>query len=518
MSNNIKYKILYNQIGGLLAIHTKCSKNHLYNTAECPQDKPCISTGPIKCVSLDGVIREEDIEPLSKVSMSDDEFLLKMFERFRIKLFPFEKFIGIEQNLDIQNEIKLGTFAFVYALSDESKIIRFSLRETIQKYHIQYELLNNSNYIIKTYSYGEYQLQKAIQEDKTISYVDEIKESPINIPKKGVYVILENCNGGDLFDYLDPKKQFKIELIQNESKLRNLIFDIFTAINDVHKVGVIHSDIKQENFLISSIEGDKINIKLADLADCKFIGDAEAIQLDGLTGTPEYIAPETLIQLFRYEYDKNTNGFTFTKKTDVFSAGIILSEILSNVGYFESQFLKKFLEKKIGNLFGILVKRDNNILEEYNKLKKEDISKAQEYAVNEVDKMLMKDYQLTEENFKKKREDIYLLHSFCNNPRKLEVSKKVIKFETLGRVLPFSFDKVTDNIIFDHSKFGSRFLDRSVYENINSYTRDESGKILILDFLEKVLNPSPTQRLSAEEALKHPWMKFDSINKRTKIN
>lgn len=62
--------------------------------------------------------------------------------------------------------------------------------------------------------------------------------------KKRVYMILEYCPCGNMYEYLDTCKRF------SERRAASYIRKITAAIDYCHYMGVIHRDIKPENILL----------------------------------------------------------------------------------------------------------------------------------------------------------------------------------------------------------------------------------------------------------------------------
>ena len=62
--------------------------------------------------------------------------------------------------------------------------------------------------------------------------------------KKRVYMILEYCPCGNMYEYLDKCKRF------SERRAASYIRKITAAIDYCHYMGVIHRDIKPENILL----------------------------------------------------------------------------------------------------------------------------------------------------------------------------------------------------------------------------------------------------------------------------
>jgi calcium-dependent protein kinase len=62
---------------------------------------------------------------------------------------------------------------------------------------------------------------------------------------KFLYLVMEYCSGGELFDKIAKKKN----QVFNESEAAEIIKKLLRAVNHCHSVGVVHRDIKPENIM-----------------------------------------------------------------------------------------------------------------------------------------------------------------------------------------------------------------------------------------------------------------------------
>lgn len=127
---------------------------------------------------------------------------------------------------------------------------------------------------------------------------------------RNIYLIMEMCEGGELFDRIIDKGHF------TEVEARAIFLAIMQAINYCHSNGIAHRDLKPENFIFLSKHDDS-PLKVIDFGLSKnFVTDTSVMSTKA--GTPYYIAPEVLAG----KYDQ---------ACDIWSSGVILYILLSGV-------------------------------------------------------------------------------------------------------------------------------------------------------------------------------------------
>lgn len=102
-----------------------------------------------------------------------------------------------------------------------------------------------------------------------------------------IYIVLEYCSGGDLFQYLD-RRDFKI----TEDRARNIAHQIAASLYYIHSYGIAHRDLKLENILMVD-DSDDSQLKIVDFGLSKMIGPNETAS--DPFGTLSYVAPEVLV-------------------------------------------------------------------------------------------------------------------------------------------------------------------------------------------------------------------------------
>lgn len=97
--------------------------------------------------------------------------------------------------------------------------------------------------------------------------IEEVYEGPNEIS-----IVLELCLGGDLFDRLDEQPNFHY----TEPQCARLVKQMLSAVRYLHSKGIIHRDLKLENFLFSSKDPDS-PLKMIDFGLSKHFEVGETV-------------------------------------------------------------------------------------------------------------------------------------------------------------------------------------------------------------------------------------------------
>jgi len=126
-----------------------------------------------------------------------------------------------------------------------------------------------------------------------------------------IYLVQEVCRGGELFDRLDEQPDYHY----TERQCAALVKQMLGAVRYIHLKGIIHRDLKLENFLFSSREGEgSKELKMMDFGLSKHFTMGEVHH--EAVGTPYTVAPEVI-------------GGSYDEKCDVWAIGVITYLLLS---------------------------------------------------------------------------------------------------------------------------------------------------------------------------------------------
>lgn len=122
----------------------------------------------------------------------------------------------------------------------------------------------------------------------------------------GAYLVMRWLRGGSLRDALQDQPF-------NSEAAALLLDQIAAALTIAHRNNVIHRDLKPENILLDE-DG---NAYLADFGIAKDAGSPGITDVNAIVGSPDYLAPE------------QASGEEVTPRTDIYSLGVVLYELLT---------------------------------------------------------------------------------------------------------------------------------------------------------------------------------------------
>jgi len=147
---------------------------------------------------------------------------------------------------------------------------------------------------------------------------------------KNIYLVMELCTGGELFDRIIDAGHF------TEVQAAILMQQIIRAIYYMHENHVCHRDLKPENFIFMTKDPiEKSLLKIIDFGlSCSFTADQV---LTTKAGTPYYVAPQVLAG----KYDH---------LSDLWSCGVIMYVLLCGYPPFFGETDAEVLSKvRLGN-------------------------------------------------------------------------------------------------------------------------------------------------------------------------
>ncbi len=128
------------------------------------------------------------------------------------------------------------------------------------------------------------------------------------------YLVMEYIQGRELRSFFEAKEKFDV------AETVRIMGELLDALEFAHEAGVIHRDVKPANVMLDA----QRRVKLADFGVAR-IQDSERSAAGTMVGTPAFMSPEQI------------QGLKVDRRTDIFSAGTILYQLLTGDQPFTGQ-------------------------------------------------------------------------------------------------------------------------------------------------------------------------------------
>ena len=152
-----------------------------------------------------------------------------------------------------------------------------------------------------------------------------------------------------ILDYMKNKtlKELNEKRKLSELEIKHYCFELLLALEYLHKMNIIHRDIKLSNVLLN----ENMEVKLCDFG---LAIDNNLKEQKNICGTMNYIAPEL--------YNKKGGGLKYSFKTDIWAFGILMYTLFFHTTPFKAEPKKK-IEFNMNNIDETLQK-DSTISKE----------------------------------------------------------------------------------------------------------------------------------------------------------
>jgi len=142
------------------------------------------------------------------------------------------------------------------------------------------------------------------------------------------YFVMELVRGVAITEFCDKNHL-------NTQERLELFISVCQAVQHAHLKGIIHRDIKPSNIMVTLHDGQPV-CKVIDFGIAKAVNQQLTektvfTRYSQMIGTPEYMSPE----------QAEMSGLDIDTRTDVFSLGVLLYELLTGTTPFDSEYLLK---------------------------------------------------------------------------------------------------------------------------------------------------------------------------------
>lgn len=137
------------------------------------------------------------------------------------------------------------------------------------------------------------------------------------------YIVTEHVHGArTLAAYCKPDNLLRVDDVVE------LVYKCAKALHYAHSRGVIHRDIKPSNIMLTQDS----DVRIIDFG-IALVADSDISRIEGIAGSPSYMSPEQVQSL------------ELTHRSDIYSLGAVMYELLTGVRPFRAGNLAKLLHQ-----------------------------------------------------------------------------------------------------------------------------------------------------------------------------
>jgi formylglycine-generating enzyme required for sulfatase activity len=146
------------------------------------------------------------------------------------------------------------------------------------------------------------------------------------------YIAMEYLEGESLRDVLAHRGALPVE------ECAEILQQTAHGLNAAHKLGIIHRDLKPDNIFLTRGDEDELIVKVLDFGIAKLRESLVKTPTGNVLGTPEYMS---------YEQAYGTSSEALDARSDVYSLGVMVYEMLAGRRPFHSETPQGYIRKHL---------------------------------------------------------------------------------------------------------------------------------------------------------------------------
>ncbi|CAJ1374364.1 unnamed protein product [Effrenium voratum] len=170
-------------------------------------------------------------------------------------------------------------------------------------------------------------LRAEIKNLRMLDHPNVVRLYEVNEDAEAVFLLMEYCSGGDLFSLVTESPHGYLP----ETLARAFAEQMLSALAYCHSMGVVHRDVKPENFLLNTTGEDvaSATLKLADFGIATHVRCAESHHEGQVNGSVPYMAPELFTKRWSSLVRDSQGDRHVLAASDLWSCGIVIYVMLS---------------------------------------------------------------------------------------------------------------------------------------------------------------------------------------------
>jgi formylglycine-generating enzyme required for sulfatase activity len=205
----------------------------------------------------------------------------------------------IDNRYKVIREIGRGGMGVVYEVEDDLADIRVAVKRLLP------ELANRSDLLEVFKREGKNAMRFTAESPRFVTM------RHLGNDAHGLYLVMDFVEDVTLRTYVQAQPDHRLSV----SSATAIMYELATALSDLHRLGFVHRDLKPENIFVR-VDADGVRIRLVDFGLTKDDVEGTRTSMRG-AGTSGYSSPE------------QRKGLPTTAATDIYAFGVIAYEMLT---------------------------------------------------------------------------------------------------------------------------------------------------------------------------------------------
>lgn len=206
-------------------------------------------------------------------------------------------------------------------VSERYKILKY-LGGGMSSVYLAEDIILSRNVVVKMIKVDQHDLDKSklrfqreVQSTIQLSHPNIVNVLDVDETYEYHLLVTEVVNGPTLKEYIRDNHPIDID------EIIRLSVQVLSGMKHAHSAGIIHRDIKPQNILLD----EKNQVKITDFGIAKALSETRMTETNQVMGSVQYISPE------------QAKGQSTDERTDIYSFGILLFELLTGKLPFEGE-------------------------------------------------------------------------------------------------------------------------------------------------------------------------------------
>lgn len=206
-------------------------------------------------------------------------------------------------------------------VSERYKVLKY-LGGGMSSVYLAEDIILNRNVVVKLIKVDQHNLDKSklrfqreVQSTIQLSHPNIVSVLDVDETYEYHLLVTEVVNGPTLKEFIHENHPIDID------EIIRISLQVLSGMEHAHHAGIIHRDIKPQNILLD----ENNQVKITDFGIAKALSETRMTETNQVMGSVQYISPE------------QAKGQSTDERTDIYSFGILLFELLTGKLPFEGE-------------------------------------------------------------------------------------------------------------------------------------------------------------------------------------